>query len=767
MCDSVVKMFTTRNKTNCPIFGAPLDLSRTVLPTREEVLRYYNYIKLQKQSEGKYKPKVSEIFDEIATELEKVWKRASIPTVHHVTIINQFKREYEKLNKLLKSYSEARKGTESFKNKASKLREDAALLFDIAYCKCKSFEVCVCDVSHKVPPMERAFLQDQRTTRAMIIGGADRITTEKIRKKDARKLQELKRLNNSDSVVRRNEEACSSVSQSITVLPDENYTDKDCIEETLQPDIHMNTEPLPSTSSEPDSSQNLKSHQTRMKLATFARTCDRYGIADRPAAALASALMYDLNQVANDVGPVIDRSKVRRERKKLRLDLQEKELAMDLVVKALYFDGRKDRTISMTTLDGGKSKPATVTEEHISVVNEPGSSYLGHVSPISGSAQNIKNALCSLLTEKHIDTSMILAVGCDGTVTNTGSMGGIICLLEKEFGRHLHWVICQLHSNELPLRHLIEHLDGTTSGPRGFSGAIGKNLPSCEQLPIVKYRAIGCVLPDIDKTQVSTDQKYLFDISTAVSSGECPASLASRSPGKLSHARWLTTANRILRLYVSTPDPSANLIEITTFVNRVYAPMWFHIKTKSRIKDASLNLWRTINFSRYLKDDLRKIVDTTIQRNGFFAHPESLLVAMLADDRRHIRELSVRRILSIRAKKAAQKKIRKFEIPKINFSANDYIDLINWQDCVLTEPSLTQHITDEELHGILTEDSIELPLLFELPCHTQAVERCVKVVSEASLSVCGPTARDGFIRTRLLDRNIMPIFETKRDYKPK
>lgn len=763
-------MSTTRNKTNCPILGAPLDLSGTVLPTREEVLRYYNYIKLQKQSEGRYKPKVSEVFDEIATELEKVWKRASIPTVHHVTIVNQIKREYEKLNNILKSYSEARKGTESFKNKVTKFKKDASLLFDITYCKCKTFEACMCDMSHKVPQIERVFLQDQRTTRAMVIGCVDRKTTQKIEKKIARQSHEFNRLNNSDSDFGKKEQVCSLLSRSMTELSGKYYTDKNYSEE-MQPDCHMdkNTQSLPPTSSDTDSSQSLKSPQTRFKLATFARTCDRYGIADRPAAALASALMHDLNQVSNDVAQVIDRSKVRRERKKLRLDLQEEQLAKDLVVRALYFDGRKDKTISMTTLDDGNSKLATITEEHISVINEPGSSYLGHVSPISGSAQNIKDALCALLSERNISTSTVLAIGCDGTVTNTGNIGGVISLLEKEFGRHLHWVICQLHSNELPLRHLIEHLDGATSGPKGFSGAIGKNLPTCDQLPIVNYKPIKSILPDVDKKQLSTDQKYLFDISTAVSSGECPASLASRNPGKLSHARWLTTANRILRLYVGTPDPSENLIEITTFINRVYAPMWFYIKTRPKIKDAPLNLWRTINFSRYLREDLRKIVDSTIQRNGFFAHPESLLVAMLADDRRTIRELAVRRILSIRAKKATQKKIRKFEIPKINFSANDYIDLIIWLDCDLNEPTLTQHITEEELHRILNADegSIELSLHLELPCHTQAVERCVKVVSEASLNVCGAHARDGFIRTRLLDRKIMPIFETKRDYKPK
>lgn len=251
-----------------------------------------------------------------------------------------------------------------------------------------------------------------------------------------------------------------------------------------------------------------------------------------------------------------------------------------------------------------------------------------------------------------------------------------------------------------------------------------------------------------------------------MSLGEFPTSLATRNPGKLSHARWLTTANRILRLYVSTTNPSANLIEIATFIIKVYAPMWFYIKTKPTIKDAPLNLWRTISLSRYLNDDLRKIVDNTIQRNGFFAHPESVLVAMLADNRKHFRELAIRRILSIRAKKSTQTKIRKFVLPKINFLADDYTDLIIWQSSALSEPTLTQHLTDENLKSVITDGSPLLPLLFELPCHTQAVERCVKVVTESSLEVCGSTARDGFIRTRLLDRSIMPLFETKRDYKP-
>ena len=50
-------------------------------------------------------------------------------------------------------------------------------------------------------------------------------------------------------------------------------------------------------------------------------------------------------------------------------------------------------------------------------------------------------------------------------------------------------------------------------------------------------------------------------------------------------------------------------------------------------------------------------------------------------------------------------------------------------------------------------------------CHNQSVERYVKMVSEASLAVCVELARDGFIRSRLQARLVMPVFNTKSDYR--
>lgn len=52
----------------------------------------------------------------------------------------------------------------------------------------------------------------------------------------------------------------------------------------------------------------------------------------------------------------------------------------------------------------------------------------------------------------------------------------------------------------------------------------------------------------------------------------------------------------------------------------------------------------------------------------------------------------------------------------------------------------------------------------KLSCNTQPVERCVKLVTEASKSVCGEHRRNGFIINTLESRKIMPIFRTKSDF---
>ena len=101
--------------------------------------------------------------------------------------------------------------------------------------------------------------------------------------------------------------------------------------------------------------------------------------------------------------------------------------------------------------------------------------------------------------------------------------------------------------------------------------------------------------------------------------------------------------------------------------------------------------------------------------------------------------------------------IRIFVIPKFNFKANDYTELFDWKTAKFLEPPLTMKLPDDEIRGLI----LTLLKLLRYPCHTQAVERGIKVVSEGASAVIGEEAHDGFIRQKLLSRMVSGRCDTK------
>ena len=161
-----------------------------------------------------------------------------------------------------------------------------------------------------------------------------------------------------------------------------------------------------------------------------------------------------------------------------------------------------------------------------------------HFTPQSGKAIDLLNELYLISVQFG---GCVKVLGCDGTAVNTGTTGGVCRLFEIVSGSSVHWFICQLHANELNLRHVLIALDGTTSGPRSFTGPIGKQCASdVWEREVVAFAAVpGCVeeLPDAVVRQLSHDQEHLYHLARAVQSGAIPDRTASRRIGPLNHAR--------------------------------------------------------------------------------------------------------------------------------------------------------------------------------------------------------------------------------------
>ena len=108
--------------------------------------------------------------------------------------------------------------------------------------------------------------------------------------------------------------------------------------------------------------------------------------------------------------------------------------------------------------------------------------------------------------------------------------------IDLNLHKPVYWFICQLHANELPLRHLFQTLHGKTAGPNSYSGEIGKMLDGCEKLDVVNFIPIPFDLPDMNQSDLNTDQQYLYDIHKSVSAGKLIEGLAQG---------WRTTDLRV------------------------------------------------------------------------------------------------------------------------------------------------------------------------------------------------------------------------------
>ena len=164
---------------------------------------------------------------------------------------------------------------------------------------------------------------------------------------------------------------------------------------------------------------------------------------------------------------------------------------------------------------------------------------------------------------------------------------------------------------------------------------------------------------------------------------------------------------------------------------------------------------------------IQKIAVAVLQRNVYFAHHENILLAMLADSDHNVRLLAVNKILSIRVSKKnldnvgrdQEVDVRKFIIPKIKANAKTYYFLSSLSLKDMHEPTALKHLLNKEIKALQHHK-----LNLEHPCHNQAVERHIKLVSEASAAVDGFKNRDGLIRQKIRSRKLMKTFSTKGQF---
>ena len=141
---------------------------------------------------------------------------------------------------------------------------------------------------------------------------------------------------------------------------------------------------------------------------------------------------------------MIDRSKLRRERKKCRQEIQKEEQQNFRFVIAIYFDGRKDATRMVVQGPNNKHYRSVRIEEPYTAVGESGSYYLTHVSPEDGKGRTIVQNLFDSICGTELEDRLAI-VGTDGAACMTGKYNGYIRHLKELVS--LQWMVRLLHTN--------------------------------------------------------------------------------------------------------------------------------------------------------------------------------------------------------------------------------------------------------------------------------------------------------------------------------
>ena len=127
-----------------------------------------------------------------------------------------------------------------------------------------------------------------------------------------------------------------------------------------------------------------------------------------------------------------------------------------------------------------------------------------------------------------------------------------------------------------------------------------------------------------------------------------------------------------------------------------------------------------------------------IQFNGYFGQLEVVLASLLGSSNKEERKEGLDIIIKLRKKerRSKRKTVRKVRNPPLNLMATKLTEMVDLEKAVSSPPTLFK-FSDKEL-----EQFLEKPYTEELPCTTTAVERGVKLTTEAATMVSGAWNQD-------------------------
>ncbi|XP_044584699.1 uncharacterized protein LOC123265119 [Cotesia glomerata] len=174
----------------------------------------------------------------------------------------------------------------------------------------------------------------------------------------------------------------------------------------------------------------------------------------------------------------------------------------------------------------------------------------------------------------------VKAVCFDTAVTNTGIYHGAGVELEKALGRELIWLPCRHHMFEIILKNVFEVHWPKQTGPnvpifnrfKGFRNKIDKSKFKAgiedtavdQALSDITDEILGFIGEYLQKYHPRSDYREFLELSSVFLGVVPKENFSFKSPGAMSHARWMSKAIYCLKIFIFREEFKLTTYEINS-----------------------------------------------------------------------------------------------------------------------------------------------------------------------------------------------------------
>ena len=400
------------------------------------------------------------------------------------------------------------------------------------------------------------------------------------------------------------------------------------------------------------------SDKAEERLKGFISTCERFNVSESAAA----FLFNEANESGNN-NQRITQSQINRKKTKSRIE-SVKTFETEQVT-SIGFDERIDKTKTVKGVGAkGHKRFEMLKEEHCVVVLYPKAEYAGHVVPQDGRAVTLACELQQFSEDRGICWDNITTLISDGCEKMVGWKAGVHACLEKHHCRPFARLICFFHHLEKDFETVFCLYSGHTTGPSSYSGDVGnairgdvhkKLIVAFKVLPNPSLLLLLDAVSDETFRSLSNDHQTFLGLVRIVITGDVNYRWVWRRIGPMVTSRFTTTEARVLREWLSDPNPSFEMRRITHYLVYVWAECFLMSKHRNSFQQAPRVLLLEVMLTeKFCTVPEKTLLKTSMSTNGQMCHPENVLLSMLGSDTRKEREEAVNVIMGIRERGPVQ-----------------------------------------------------------------------------------------------------------------